>query len=88
VDTWQRLTLCRVLLGGHSAQASSLLPVAVTATFFYRVPGDTRKSLCRVPDKNYMANKSLPMYSSPSFILRLSHLAKKLFPVVQDLMVS
>jgi hypothetical protein len=48
----------------------------MTTTFLCRVPADTRQSLCRVPDKKYLAKKSLPMYSSSSFICRVSHLVK------------
>jgi hypothetical protein len=68
VDTRQRGTLSRVLLRGHLAQAPSLLLVAVTATFLCQVPGDTRQSLYRVPDKNYSAKKQLSMYKSASFL--------------------
>jgi hypothetical protein len=57
-----------VLLGGNSAQAPSPLPVALTVTFLYRVPGDTWQSLCRVPDRKYSTKKPLPMYSSPNFL--------------------
>jgi hypothetical protein len=79
VDTRQRVSLCRVLLDGHSAQAPSPLPVAVTATFLCRVTGDTRQSLCRVPDKKYSAKKPLPMYSSPSLLCRVWQSLRRLF---------
>jgi hypothetical protein len=47
-DTRQRGTLCRVLLGRHSAKTPSPSPVAVTDTFLYRVlPGTRQRRLYR-----------------------------------------
>jgi hypothetical protein len=67
--TRQRLNLCRVLQGRHSAKLTPLPSVildtrqrsrlrylvAVTTTFLCR-------PLCRVPEKKYLAKKALPMY--------------------------
>jgi hypothetical protein len=55
-DTKQRVSICRVSLDGHSAQAPSPSPGTVTTTFLCGVLSDTRQSLCRVPDRKYLAN--------------------------------
>jgi hypothetical protein len=82
--TRQRLNLCRVLLGRHSAKLTPLPSVildtrqrsrlrylvAVTATF-----------LCRVPEKKYSAKKALPMYCLSSLFCRVRHSAKPLLSV-------
>lgn len=61
-------------------------------TFLCREPSDTRQSLCRIPDKKYLAFKPLLMYSLPRLFYRVSHSAKtsssvfwtfcRLYPVV------
>jgi hypothetical protein len=51
MDTRQRMSLCRVSLGGHSAQTLSP-SLAMTTTFLYQVP-----------DKTYSTKKSLLMYN-------------------------
>jgi hypothetical protein len=76
-------SLCRVSNYGHSAQAPSPLSFALTTTFLYRVPVDTR--VCRVSNKKYSTKKLLPMYSSLSFLYRLSHLPKHSSSVFQAL---
>jgi hypothetical protein len=50
--TRQRGNLFAECIRRHSVNVSSPLPGAVTAAFLYRVPSDTRQSLCRVPDKS------------------------------------
>jgi hypothetical protein len=57
----------------------------MTTAFLFRVPTDTRQSLCRVPDKKYLTKKPLPMYCSPSPLCRVSHSAKALLSVFQGL---
>jgi hypothetical protein len=86
--TRQRLNLCRVLLGRHSAKLTPLPsvvldtrqrsrlrhPVIVTAAF-----------LCRVPEKKYSAKKALLMHCLPSLLCRVSHSAKPLPSVFKAL---
>jgi hypothetical protein len=53
----------------HSAKSLSPSSGVVMTSFLRRERGGTRQSLCRMPDKKYLANKSLPIYSSPSVTL-------------------
>jgi hypothetical protein len=64
------------LYSGHLAKVSSLLPSAMTAAFFCRVPGDAQQRLYLVLDKKYSTKKPLSIYSSSSFLYRVSHSVK------------
>jgi hypothetical protein len=63
---------------GHSAKAPSLSLGTMIATFLCRIPGITRQSLCRVPDKKYSAKKLLQMHSSPRLFYLESYSTKSL----------
>jgi hypothetical protein len=67
----------------HSAKSPSTSFGAVTATFLYRVTGDSRQSLCRLPDKEYSTKKPLPIYSSRDFFAKC-HTWQKLRRVFPD----
>jgi hypothetical protein len=89
---------------GHSAKSESLPSVTLWALGTGSVAVTWRRdcdfslpstrwhsaNLCRVPDKKYSANKPLPMYSSSSFLCRVSHSIKplpnvfKALPIVLD----
>jgi hypothetical protein len=56
---------------GHSAKTPSPSPGAVMAAFLCRVLPGTRQSLCRVPEKKYLAKKALPMHCVPSPLCRV-----------------